>query len=68
MRPGYHADCEASRWPSGHQHTTGKESTDMSADLQPMLRANDMGVVPSVLVVLMAILALLGAVAHAAVL
>lgn len=40
----------------------------MSADLQPMLRANDMGVVPSVLVVLMAILALLGAVAHAAVL
>ena len=39
----------------------------MSANLQPLLRASDLGVVPSVLVVLMAILALLGVVAHAAV-
>ena len=43
----------------------GKESTDMSAQNQ-MLWPNDSGLLSSALVVLMAILAMLGVIAHAA--
>jgi hypothetical protein len=38
----------------------------MSVNTQPLLRANDLGALSSALVVLMAILALLGVISHAA--
>jgi hypothetical protein len=45
---------------------SNERSRPMFVDTQPLLRANDLGVLSSALVVVMAILAMLGVITHAA--